>query len=132
VVPGDDTAIMEESTSHIGLSVSGKSHANLWPNVAEWFAERSVLDESAVDVEIDESDVAADDTSSDADSADLDDRDLDQIPGIGPAYADRLREAGVATVSGLAAAEPETLADCIDVPASRVADWVDHATELTS
>jgi polyhydroxyalkanoate synthase len=141
-VPSDDATIMEESTGHIGLSVSSKSHANLWPNVAEWFAERSVLDaDDAVDIEIDgpddehaddaaEADTDADEAAGDSD--DFDDTDLDQVRGVGPAYAERLREAGVGTVSELAAADAETLADRVDVAPSRIADWIDHADELTS
>ena len=130
---------MEASTGHIGLSVSSKSHAELWPNVAEWFAERSVLDDvedaadatdadesEAVDIEIDGPDEDDDEDET------FDDTDLDQVRGVGPAYAERLREAGVETVSDLAAADPEDLAERIDVGVSRVADWVDHAGELTS
>jgi len=143
-VPSDDATIMEESTGHIGLSVSSKSHANLWPNVAEWFAERSVLDaDDAVDIEIDgpddespveaaEADADAGDGADDGDADAFDDTDLDQVRGVGPAYAERLREAGIGTVSELAAANPETLADRVDVAPSRIADWVDHAGELTS
>jgi polyhydroxyalkanoate synthase len=149
-VPSDDATIMEESTGHIGLSVSSKSHANLWPNVAEWFAERSVLDASdandannAVDIEIDgpddggveevaEADTDAGNGAGEGDADAFDDTDLDQVRGVGPAYAERLREAGVGTVSELAAADPETLADRVDVAPSRTADWIDHAGELTS
>ena len=43
VVGSDDTEIMEYSTGHIGLSVSRSTHENLWPAVAEWFAERSTV-----------------------------------------------------------------------------------------
>jgi polyhydroxyalkanoate synthase len=138
-IPSDDARIMEASTGHIGLSVSSKSHAELWPNVAEWFAERSVLDDAedaadatdadeseAVDIEIDGPDEDDDEDET------FDDTDLDQVRGVGPAYAERLREAGVETVSDLAAADPEDLAERIDVGVSRVADWVDHAGELTS
>jgi polyhydroxyalkanoate synthase len=149
-IPSDDATIMEASTGHIGLSVSSKSHANLWPDVAAWFAERSVLDgddsTDAVEIEIDEPEPDAADeavdaengtaeapgTSDDADEAAFDDTDLDQVRGIGPAYAERLREAGVATVSALAAADAAELGGRIDVAPSRVADWIDHASELTS
>jgi polyhydroxyalkanoate synthase len=159
VIPSDDTAIMEESTGHIGLSVSSKSHANLWPNVAEWFAERSVVGDGdgAVDIEIDApvddeagdadeaveaengtADATGEDDAGDVDAADaadgetFDDTDLDQVRGIGPAYAERLRSAGVNTVSELAAADAGTLADRVDVAVSRVADWIDNADELVS
>jgi polyhydroxyalkanoate synthase len=48
-IGSDDTQIMEASTGHIGLSVSRSSHTDLWPSVAEWFAERSVVEETASD-----------------------------------------------------------------------------------
>ncbi len=40
VLPGEVT-VFEEDTGHMGLAVSGRSHANLWPDVCEWYAERS-------------------------------------------------------------------------------------------
>jgi polyhydroxyalkanoate synthase len=118
--------------------------------VAAWFAERSVLDgddsTDAVEIEIDEPEPDAADeavdaengtadapgASDDTDEAAFDDTDLDQVRGVGPAYAERLREAGVDTVSALAAADAAELGERIDVGPSRVADWIDHATELTS
>jgi polyhydroxyalkanoate synthase len=154
-VPSDDTTLMEASTGHIGLSVSSKSHATLWPNVAEWYAERSVVDEG-VEIEIDDPDATAagdeavaaengveadadvggddaDETDGEADTEEeFDDADLDRVRGVGPAYAERLRAAGVGTVSELAAADPAALSERIDVAESRVADWVDHASELVA
>ncbi|WP_049925126.1 class III poly(R)-hydroxyalkanoic acid synthase subunit PhaC [Halopiger goleimassiliensis] len=41
VIASDDTEIMEFATGHIGMSVSSRSHAELWPDVCEWFEERS-------------------------------------------------------------------------------------------
>ncbi|ELZ94470.1 poly(3-hydroxyalkanoate) synthase subunit PhaC [Haloferax mucosum ATCC BAA-1512] len=41
LVPSDDTSVIEGPTGHIGLSVSSRSHRDLWPNVSDWFAERS-------------------------------------------------------------------------------------------
>ncbi|MCG1002367.1 MULTISPECIES: helix-hairpin-helix domain-containing protein [Halobacterium] len=49
------------------------------------------------------------------------------LKGIGPAYADRLEEAGVHTVADLAAADPEEIAERIDLSAKRVGRWVDAA-----
>jgi polyhydroxyalkanoate synthase subunit PhaC len=40
----EDTEILEFATGHIGMSVSSRSHAELWPQVCEWFEERSVSD----------------------------------------------------------------------------------------
>ncbi|WP_247001789.1 class III poly(R)-hydroxyalkanoic acid synthase subunit PhaC [Halosolutus gelatinilyticus] len=49
-IPSADTEIMEFATGHIGMSVSSRSHAELWPDVCEWFEERSD-GEDAVDAE---------------------------------------------------------------------------------
>jgi predicted flap endonuclease-1-like 5' DNA nuclease len=57
---------------------------------------------------------------------------LDDVRGVGPAYVNRLRDVGIETVSALAVADPDDLADRIDVSSSRVADWIDHANELVA
>ena len=64
-------------------------------------------------------------------AADVEDADepVDTVKGIGPAYADRLRDAGVETVGDLAAADPEDLADQVDLSAKRVGRWVDSAND---
>ncbi len=46
-IPSDDTEVMEFATGHIGMSVSSRSHAELWPDVCEWFEERSNGEEAA-------------------------------------------------------------------------------------
>jgi polyhydroxyalkanoate synthase len=100
VVGSDDVTTMKASTGHIGLSVSGASHEELWPDVADWYRERSRP--------------AA----------------LDDVDGIGPAYSERLEDAGVATVAELADADPDALADAIGVSPEQVADWVEQASDL--
>lgn len=55
--------------------------------------------------------------------------DLRSIDGIGSSYADRLREAGIRSVPDLATADPDELADEIDVSTKLTADWVDQARE---
>lgn len=70
---------------------------------------------------------AAPATSTDAKA----DGDLTAIDGIGPAYADRLREAGVIDLPALAEANPGELGETIDVHAWTVADWVEQAAERT-
>ncbi|AFZ71627.1 class III poly(R)-hydroxyalkanoic acid synthase subunit PhaC [Natronobacterium gregoryi] len=52
-IPSADTEIMEFATGHIGMSVSSRSHAELWPDVCEWFAERSVLERDETSAEVD-------------------------------------------------------------------------------
>ena len=51
------------------------------------------------------------------------------LKGIGPAYADRLEDAGIETVADLAAADPEDLAERVDLSAKRVGRWVDAAQD---
>lgn len=55
---------------------------------------------------------------------------LQDIDGIGPAYAERLREAGVGDVTALAAADPESLAAAVDRSEATVAEWIDQAKDL--
>jgi len=99
-VGSDDTEVMRMQSGHIGLSVSSSSHEQLWPDVCDWYAERSRA--------------AA----------------LTDISGIGPAYAERLENAGVDSVDALAEADPATLAAEISVGEGSVADWVEQATDL--
>jgi polyhydroxyalkanoate synthase len=122
VVGSTDTTVIEFPTGHIGLSVSSRSHEKLWPQVCDWFAERSVLgaDDDSVTIEVDGADGESTET----------DLDLESVSGIGPAYAERLRGAGLDDLRALAAAAPETVADGAGVGESRAADWVDQAGDL--
>jgi len=94
VVGSDDVTTIEYPTGHIGLSVSSSSHEDVWPRACEWFAERS----TAAGVEA--------------------------VSGIGPTYAERLREAGIETVEDLAEYDAADLADLAEAPESRVDDWL--------
>ena len=55
------------------------------------------------------------------------DEPTDVLEGIGPAYADRLSDAGVETVADLAAADLDTLAEEADVPEGRLETWIERA-----
>ena len=135
VLGSDDTEIIEYSTGHIGLAVSGSSHRDVWPQVAEWYLERSPdepdddADASepgdAVQIEIDEADGSAADEAEPA--ADV----QDAIDGIGPTYAERLHAAGLGTVDALADADPETVADAAEIGVSRAEDWRSQAESRT-
>jgi len=96
IVGSDDVTTIESPTGHIGLSVSSSSHEDLWPEVAEWFHEKS----GAPDVET--------------------------VSGIGPTYAERLRAAGIESVEDLAEYDAAELADIAEAPESRVEDWLDQ------
>lgn len=49
------------------------------------------------------------------------------IKGIGPTYSERLGEAGIETVSDLADADPETVADAAKAGESKAMSWVERA-----
>ncbi|MGQ3414354.1 class III poly(R)-hydroxyalkanoic acid synthase subunit PhaC [Natrinema sp. LN54] len=40
-IASEDTEVLEFPTGHIGMSVSSRSHEELWPQVCDWFEERS-------------------------------------------------------------------------------------------
>ncbi|MFB6123892.1 MAG: class III poly(R)-hydroxyalkanoic acid synthase subunit PhaC [Haloferacaceae archaeon] len=132
VVGSDDTEIMEYSTGHIGLSVSRSAHENLWPDVAQWYADRSSVETEPEDVE---AEALTEDVAVDADEVAVEAEEvqnLEVVHGVGPAYAERLYDAGVRSLADLADADPADLAARIDVPESRLREWVDEATELAS
>jgi len=51
VIGSDDVTTMEFSTGHIGLSVSSSTHADLWPEVCDWYKERNRQADAAADIE---------------------------------------------------------------------------------
>jgi len=132
VVGSDDTELKEFSTGHIGLSVSSSSHEHLWPEVAEWFAERSVVEpeseseDDGVEVPIEESDGA------DATDPDEMGTDLQELDGIGPAYASRLEAAGIDSIEALVAAEPAIVAADTDIDEGRIRRWIGAADDRPS
>lgn len=54
----------------------------------------------------------------------------ESVSGIGPAYADRLSDAGVETVSDLLEADPEHLGEETDVSPKRIQRWQERADDL--
>ena len=103
VVGSDDVEVVEAATGHIGLSVSRSAHAELWPSVCDWLADRSA--DGGLD-------------------------DFERIDGVGSAYADRLREADVPDLAALAAADPDELAERVGLSRSRVEAWIEQAAEI--
>ena len=144
VVGSDDVEIIEYPTGHIGLSVSGSSHRDVWPQVAEWYHERNERivedDESeaevetgaesdAVDIEIEPGEGDESVADEDAGPAGAEGEGLEELDGIGPTYAERLRDAGYETVADLADADAEAVAEAAGVGVSRAQDWLDQARE---
>jgi predicted flap endonuclease-1-like 5' DNA nuclease len=58
--------------------------------------------------------------------------DLTIVNGIGPVFARRLMEAGIATISQLAAADPARVAEVAGVPEARVETWLEQAAALAA
>jgi polyhydroxyalkanoate synthase len=169
VIGSTDTEIIEYPTGHIGLAVSGSSHRDVWPQVAEWYLEKSATDPehlaeveaavedavSEVDLEIDvdheaaleegvtpeeaieteaeaietavEAEAAAEVHAEDVDPAGAEGSDLEEVDGIGPTYAERLRDGGITTVAELAAADADAVAELAGVDTDRATDWVIQA-----
>jgi len=53
--------------------------------------------------------------------------DLTNIAGIGPVFARRLMEAGIATYVGLATADPQRISDIVNVTEARASKWIEAA-----
>lgn len=144
-IASEDTEILEFPTGHIGMSVSSRSHDELWPQVCEWFEERSESDleggvePDAESVDADESDAAlaadvdGDQTGVDEAGVEIEidgtdsDADLTDLSGIGEAYADDLREAGIETIDDLAAVDAADLATKTGISPARIEDWIEQA-----
>lgn len=76
-------------------------------------------------------------TIDDIDTAEAEDlatnvTDLEAIRGIGPAYADRLRTAGIEDGADLADADPTELAAATDIGEARIRGWIDRITDRTA
>ncbi|WP_436928366.1 class III poly(R)-hydroxyalkanoic acid synthase subunit PhaC [Halosimplex halobium] len=147
VVGSDDVTTIEFSTGHIGLSVSSSSHEEVWPEVCEWYADRSETAEEEAEGAADAAepdDVTAAEEAAEAEAAEdgpaaeeeavaettaedePDSPDVDTVDGIGPTYADRLRDAGIATVADMLQSEPAEVADITGASVSRVEDWFEQ------
>jgi polyhydroxyalkanoate synthase len=136
VIPSDDITTMEYATGHIGLSVSSSTHEELWPDVAAWYSDRSApVEDSASETsdedanELDAATAEASDESPDEATGTEDETaidDLEDLSGVGPTYADRLREAGIETVESLAERDPEELSEITNASESQSEDWLDQ------
>lgn len=61
---------------------------------------------------------------------DVDEIELEEIKGIGPTYADRLRDVGIDDVSVLSSVDPADLAEETDISETRLATWVERARAM--
>ena len=53
--------------------------------------------------------------------------DLTELPGVGPVFAGRLRDAGVSTFADVASSSTTRLAEITGASEARVTEWVTHA-----
>lgn len=146
--------VVEFPVGHVGLSVSGAAHEELWPAVADWLAERSVSHDRrraagpppadgsatgppAADPSADIASAAATvETVSRRAAAAVSDggdpetavpgdpRPIEAVDGIGATYARRLAAAGIETVADLRRRDVADLADIADAPPGRVTSWL--------
>ncbi|AUX08240.1 hypothetical protein AArcSl_0590 [Halalkaliarchaeum desulfuricum] len=96
-------------------------------------------DEEAVGEESEEEQPDADDDKDDdgedesgeepATEPDEDGEPVQNIKGIGPAYAERLEGIGITTVTQLAAADPEAVAEEAKIGEGRASTWIERANE---
>ncbi|UPM44078.1 class III poly(R)-hydroxyalkanoic acid synthase subunit PhaC [Halocatena salina] len=141
VIASDDVSVIESPTGHIGLSVSGSAHEAVWPDVSQWFHDRSERESEPEDATVeadkkkpeeetperDDAAISIDveaESEKDDEAADETD-DVQSIEGIGGTYASRLQEAGIETIDDLKAADVETAAEAAQVSASRIERWLD-------
>ncbi|MFT4880722.1 MAG: polyhydroxyalkanoate synthase [Salinirussus sp.] len=106
LVGSEDTRLVEFPRGHIGISVSGKAHDQLWPDVCEWYAARGVTDNHR--------------------RAPAAGAGVETVDGVGPTYAGRLQEAGIETVEELAGHDTELLAAVADAPEGRARRWLEQ------
>src|SRR5699024_11842085 len=129
----------------VAACVAGTSPEDCRPEVCEWSDGRSQLEDAednAIEDTSDAADEAADtqeptstddemaddpETNPNDDPADGSD-DIESVSGIGPTYADRLREVGIETTDDLAAADVSTVTDAAEISESRAHDWIDRAS----
>ncbi|WP_115865632.1 helix-hairpin-helix domain-containing protein [Halorussus litoreus] len=82
--------------------------------------EAETTDAESAETEDDTEEVAAEESESAGEP-------LEDVKGIGPAYAERLRSAGVADVAELATADADRLAEETDLSEKRISRWIEQA-----
>lgn len=90
--------------------------------IAAAIALRRYTRRDVTDIEIDEAGTREGPTVEDASGGDL-----ESLEGIGPAYAERLQEAGVRNVADLPGVDAGDLARETGIEEGRIRDWVEQA-----
>jgi len=110
-------------TEHSGTETSAAEPAEAAGPTPEGGADEAIPDDDSID----EDDSADEDDNVDADDANGTES-VDTIRGIGPAYADRLGDAGVETVAELLEADAAALAERTDLSEKRITGWQEQAS----
>jgi polyhydroxyalkanoate synthase len=121
--PEEDIKTIEYPTGHIGMSVSGSTHKEVWPKVCDWFHEVSEREDEETDADSTTEEASTDGAAEDDSAA----ADVETVDGIGPTYAERLREAGVETTEDLTETDAAELAEITETSESRAAEWLEQA-----
>ena len=117
-VASTDKESKEIEAGHIGISVGGRAHRELWPAVSEWIMNRSDAGQPPASPAPGRARRGRPPRESEDGAVGL-----GTIKGIGPSYARRLGEAGVKDARGLASADLEALSREARIPLSRLKAW---------
>ena len=126
LVGSEDERLIEFPAGHIGISVSSKAHDRLWPDVCEWYGDRS---ESLEDRGKTAPGTTDDEPPMDG-TADNGEAPVETVRGVGPTYADRLAAAGIETVGDLREHDPKLLAAVADTSPARAETWLNGTDEV--
>lgn len=124
---GTDVTVEREPAEEEAAAAGADATASTGSTTEEGAAEAGtdVGDDSGTDTAAE----SAGATDSAPDEPETDDEPVENVSGIGPAYAERLGEAGVDTVGDLLAVDPEELASETDLSAKRIRRWQERAED---
>ena len=124
VEPGEDDAGEDEA----GVDVTVEHEPDTRSEDAVKGTDTAGTGSSAAVEPADTGDAAAESAETDAEASPPGEGvDLEEVKGIGPAYADRLRDAGIEDVAALAAADAADLAERSDMGEGRLEKLIDRA-----
>ena len=141
LVGSEDTRLVEFPRGHIGISVSGKAHDRLWPEVCEWYAARGAAGADGADAD------GVETTEGDADDVPVDETDADEAATARAAVSAVAEQAQTAASAREAGSDAGAVDDVPDVEAvegvgptyagrlreagiETVADLADHDAQL--
>ena len=120
LVGSEDERLIEFPAGHVGISVSSKAHDRLWPDVCEWYGDRSESLEERGETApgTDDDEPSMDGTAGNGEAP------VETVRGVGPTYADRLAAAGIETVGDLREHDSKLLATVADTSPAHAETWL--------